>query len=219
MRAGHSADAIHGDLRQNKRDKVIQAFRDKKHRIMVATDIAARGLDIPHIEHVINYDLPQAPEDYIHRIGRTARAGAEGSAICLITPQDGSKWRAIHKLMHPGEKLEGFSSERSEGGRSGRGRSGPGGRGGQRRKPQGEGESRGPKSASAAPSKPKPEGARKSWGQDTARAERPEGETRSERPARFKPRNSDGQSRSENAPRRNWTKSDGGSRRGAGFAA
>jgi superfamily II DNA/RNA helicase len=70
---------------------------------MVATDVAARGLDIPHIEHVINYDLPQAPEDYIHRIGRTARAGAEGSAVCLITPADGEKWRAIHRLMHPGE--------------------------------------------------------------------------------------------------------------------
>ncbi len=98
----HSADAIHGDLRQRQRDRVIQNFRDKKHRIMVATDVAARGLDIPHIEHVINYDLPQAPEDYIHRIGRTARAGAEGSAVCLITPADGEKWRAIHRLMNPG---------------------------------------------------------------------------------------------------------------------
>lgn len=100
-RAGHSADAIHGDLRQNKRDRVIQNFRDKKHRIMVATDIAARGLDIPHIEHVINYDLPQAPEDYIHRIGRTARAGAEGSAICFVTPADHDKWRAIQRLLNP----------------------------------------------------------------------------------------------------------------------
>ncbi len=103
VKHNHSADAIHGDLRQRQRDRVIQNFRDRKHRIMVATDVAARGLDIPHIEHVINYDLPQAPEDYIHRIGRTARAGAEGSAVCLITPADGEKWRAIHRLMHPGE--------------------------------------------------------------------------------------------------------------------
>lgn len=103
IKHGHSAEAIHGDLRQRQRDRVIQSFRDKKHRVMVATDVAARGLDIPHIEHVINYDLPQAPEDYIHRIGRTARAGAEGSAVCLITPADGEKWRAIHRLMHPGE--------------------------------------------------------------------------------------------------------------------
>lgn len=102
----HSADAIHGDLRQNQRERAIQSFRDKKHRILVATDIAARGLDIPHIEHVINYDLPQCPEDYIHRIGRTGRAGAEGSAINLLTPADGEKWRAINKLMNPGAKTE-----------------------------------------------------------------------------------------------------------------
>ena len=60
---GHNSDAIHGDLRQSRRDRVIAAFRKKKYRILVATDVAARGLDIPHIEHVINYDLPQCPED------------------------------------------------------------------------------------------------------------------------------------------------------------
>ena len=96
------AEAIHGDLRQNQRNRVIQEFRDKKYRILVATDVAARVLDIPHIEHVINYDLPQVPEDYIHRIGRTARAGAEGSALCLISPADGEKWYAIQQLMNPG---------------------------------------------------------------------------------------------------------------------
>lgn len=98
---GHKADAIHGDLRQNKRDRVIANFRNKKYRILVATDVAARGLDIPHIEHVINYDLPQSPEDYIHRIGRTARAGAKGEAICFVTPSDRGKWKAIHRLMDP----------------------------------------------------------------------------------------------------------------------
>jgi ATP-dependent RNA helicase DeaD len=98
---GHKADAIHGDLRQNQRDAAIHAFRNQQFRIMVATDIAARGLDIPHIEHVINYDLPQCAEDYIHRIGRTARAGAEGHAINLITPQDGLKWKAICRLLDP----------------------------------------------------------------------------------------------------------------------
>lgn len=95
------ADTIHGNLAQNKRDRVISAFRTKKFRVLVATDVAARGLDIPHIEHVINYDLPQCPEDYIHRIGRTARNGAEGSAIAFITPSDGRLWHAIHKLMNP----------------------------------------------------------------------------------------------------------------------
>ena len=100
---GHSTDAINGDLRQNKRDRVIAAFRNKKYRILVATDVAARGLDIPHIEHVINYDIPQCAEDYIHRIGRTARAGAKGSALNLITPSDKNKWSAIDRLLNPKE--------------------------------------------------------------------------------------------------------------------
>lgn len=99
-----SADCIHGDLRQNRRERVIREFRNMKFRILVATDVASRGLDIPHIEHVINYDLPQVPEDYIHRIGRTARAGAEGSSLCLISPQDGRKWYAIELLMNPNKK-------------------------------------------------------------------------------------------------------------------
>lgn len=100
-RANHNASAIHGNLRQSKRDQVINDFRKGRHRIMVATDIAARGLDIPHIQHVINYDLPQVPEDYIHRIGRTGRAGQEGSSLCLVTPQDTRKWKAIHILIRP----------------------------------------------------------------------------------------------------------------------
>ena len=100
-KSGFTADAIHGDLDQRHRERVLLAFREKKHRILVATDIAARGLDIPHIEHVVNFDLPQAPEDYIHRIGRTGRAGADGSAISFITPEDALKWRNIQKLMDP----------------------------------------------------------------------------------------------------------------------
>jgi superfamily II DNA/RNA helicase len=99
----HSANAIHGDLRQNKREKVINAFRNKRHRIMVATDVAARGLDIPHIEHVINFDLPQCPEDYIHRIGRTARGGAKGQAVSLLAPADNKKWSAIYRMLNPNE--------------------------------------------------------------------------------------------------------------------
>jgi superfamily II DNA/RNA helicase len=102
VQAHFEADAIHGDLRQRQRDRVIEGFRNRKCRILVATDVAARGLDIPHIEHVINYDLPQAPEDYIHRIGRTARAGAEGEALSLVTPGESGMWRAIQRLMHPG---------------------------------------------------------------------------------------------------------------------
>ncbi|WP_440937165.1 DEAD/DEAH box helicase [Candidatus Pelagibacter sp.] len=103
---GHSADAIHGNLRQSKRDRVIRGFRSGKNRILVATDVAARGLDIPLIQHVINYDLPQVPEDYIHRIGRTGRAGKEGSAMTFLTNHDYSMWRSIQKLIDPDFKLK-----------------------------------------------------------------------------------------------------------------
>ncbi len=102
----HSAEAIHGNLRQSKRERVIRGFRSGKNRILVATDVAARGLDIPLIQHVINYDLPQVPEDYIHRVGRTGRAGKEGSALTFLTNNDRSMWREIEKLINPNFKLE-----------------------------------------------------------------------------------------------------------------
>jgi superfamily II DNA/RNA helicase len=101
--AKYRAVAIHGDLRQHQRARAIKSFRDEHHRIMVATDVAARGLDIPHIEHVINYDLPGCPEDYIHRIGRTARAGAKGEALSFISGEDRKKYQAIKTLLNGGE--------------------------------------------------------------------------------------------------------------------
>jgi superfamily II DNA/RNA helicase len=110
------ADALHGNLRQSKRNTVMSAFRNKKFTILVATDIAARGLDVPHIEHVINYDLPQVAEDYIHRMGRTARAGAEGSSLSFVTNSDREKWNAIERLLDPTKKKENFSKGRSGGG-------------------------------------------------------------------------------------------------------
>lgn len=102
-RQDHHASAMHGDLKQRKREEVIRDFRNLRKRIMVATDVAARGLDIAHIKHVINYDLPQCPEDYIHRIGRTGRAGMEGFALSLVSPEDGQKWKRIHKLIETGQ--------------------------------------------------------------------------------------------------------------------
>lgn len=105
-KSGHKAKALHGDLRQNKRAQVIESFRKQSYRILIATDVAARGLDIPHIQHVINHDLPQCPEDYIHRIGRTARAGAAGEALNFLSPSDNIKWRAIQRLLDHNAKIE-----------------------------------------------------------------------------------------------------------------
>ncbi|MBS0287970.1 MAG: DEAD/DEAH box helicase [Proteobacteria bacterium] len=112
-RHDHFACAIHGDLKQRQRDEVIRNFRNQKNRIMVATDIAARGLDIPHIMHVINYDLPQCPEDYIHRIGRTGRAGMEGFALSFVSPAENRKWQAIYQHVNHGNT----STEPTKGGR------------------------------------------------------------------------------------------------------
>ena len=103
---GHSCDCMHGNLRQSKRQRTLINFRSGKTRILVSTELAARGLDVPSIQHVINYHLPQVPEDFIHRIGRTARAGAEGSALTFLTPNDKQMWRDIQKLINPNIKFE-----------------------------------------------------------------------------------------------------------------
>ncbi|MBN1114822.1 MAG: DEAD/DEAH box helicase, partial [Oligoflexia bacterium] len=99
-RENHSVDAIHGNLHQPKRDRVLREFRTSRKRILVATDVAARGLDIPHVMHVINYDIPQCADDYIHRIGRTGRAGAEGNALCFVSSMDTQKWSRIYKSVN-----------------------------------------------------------------------------------------------------------------------
>jgi superfamily II DNA/RNA helicase len=98
---GFKADALHGNLNQNKRDRVMSGFRLKKFKVLVATDIASRGLDVDHIEHVVNYDLPQVAEDYIHRIGRTGRAGSKGSTICFVSPEEQGLWDEIYYLLNP----------------------------------------------------------------------------------------------------------------------
>jgi ATP-dependent RNA helicase DeaD len=96
---GYSAEGLHGDLTQMQRDKTMKAFRNADTEILVATDVAARGLDIDRISHVINYDIPQDPESYVHRIGRTGRAGREGKAMTLIVPQEYRHLRLIEKLI------------------------------------------------------------------------------------------------------------------------
>jgi superfamily II DNA/RNA helicase len=105
LQNNHSVSTIHGDVMHRKRERVIKNFRAKNFRIMIATDIASRGLDISHVEHVINYDLPMSPEDYIHRIGRTGRADTEGSALNLILPNELGKWRRIERLLDPSKKF------------------------------------------------------------------------------------------------------------------
>ncbi len=100
--AGYEAQAIHGDLQQRKRERVIAAFRARRYNILIATDVAARGLDVPSVELVINFGLPQCPEDYIHRIGRTGRAGAKGKAVSFVTPEENRKWYAIERILNPG---------------------------------------------------------------------------------------------------------------------
>ena len=103
---GYRCDCMHGNLRQSKRQKTLIAFRSGKIRILISTELAARGLDVPSIQHVINYHLPQVPEDFIHRIGRTARAGAEGCALTFITPNDRQMWNGIQRLIDPNVKQE-----------------------------------------------------------------------------------------------------------------
>ncbi len=92
--------AIHGDLSQGQREKVLQKFREKKLNVLVATDVAARGIDIDSLTHVINYSLPQDPESYVHRIGRTGRAGKSGTAITLITPSEYRKLISIQRMAN-----------------------------------------------------------------------------------------------------------------------
>lgn len=95
---GYLADGIHGDLSQAQRERVMRDFRAGRIEHLIATDVAARGLDIPNVSHVINYDIPQDPESYVHRIGRTGRAGRSGVAITLVTPREMKQLRMIQEV-------------------------------------------------------------------------------------------------------------------------
>jgi len=94
----HSVNRIHADRSQSQREAALRDFRDGRTRVLVATDIAARGLDVEAVSHVINYDVPAAPEDYVHRVGRTGRAGNEGQAFTIVAPVDELSMRAIERL-------------------------------------------------------------------------------------------------------------------------
>ena len=114
IKAGISAAAIHGNKSQGARTKALAGFKSGRVRVLVATDIAARGLDIPLLPHVINFELPNIPEDYVHRIGRTGRAGASGEALSLVSADETSFLRDIEKLIEmklPVQIIEGFEPD------------------------------------------------------------------------------------------------------------
>ena len=114
VKAGITAAAIHGNKSQGARTKALAGFKSGRVRVLVATDIAARGLDIPLLPHVINFELPNIPEDYVHRIGRTGRAGASGEALSLVSADETSFLRGIEKLIEmklPVQIIEGFEPD------------------------------------------------------------------------------------------------------------
>ena len=108
--AGVRVKALHGDMSQGQRDGVMIAFKGGRERLLVATDVAARGLDITGVSHVVNYDIPNSPDVYVHRIGRTGRAGESGRAITLITPKQRRELEAIER--HAKTEIEQWSRER-----------------------------------------------------------------------------------------------------------
>ncbi len=135
--SGFDAVSIHGNKSQGQRDRALAAFRDGKARVLVATDVAARGIDIPGVSHVFNFDLPNVAENYVHRIGRTARAGADGDAISLVTGDELGYLRDIQKLMKIDiPVLGGNRPEELAPPKQGRGGNGGGGGGGRGRGPR-----------------------------------------------------------------------------------
>ena len=146
--AGFSASSIHGNKSQGQRTRALDGFKAGSIKVLVATDVAARGIDIPQVKYVYNFDLPNVPENYIHRIGRTARAGEGGTAIALCSPAEMKELRAIEKVMKsridvgagiPWEPVPGQEKKKSGRGRGGKGGGGPRGNAGGGGKPGGNG--------------------------------------------------------------------------------
>ncbi|HEV2100028.1 MAG TPA: helicase-related protein, partial [Stellaceae bacterium] len=115
--AGIDATAIHGNKSQPQRERALAGFRAGRTRVLVATDIAARGIDVDSVSHVINFELPNAPEDYVHRIGRTARAGAAGTAISFCSDEERPYLRDIEKVTRRPVRSLGFRTDPVHGGR------------------------------------------------------------------------------------------------------
>ena len=151
-RAGITVAAIHGNKSQNQRERALKAFREGTLKVLVATDVAARGIDIPDVRHVYNYDLPNVPDTYVHRIGRTARAGRDGRAITLCSEAELEELAAIEKLI--GQEIETHFGTRPANMRARPGAKPTQGRG--QGRPQGQGRSHGQHGQGAKPAHPKP---------------------------------------------------------------
>lgn len=130
---GFKADLIHGGRSQGQRNQALKAFKSGRTRILCATDVAARGIDVPHVEHVINFDLPMQDEDYVHRVGRTARNGADGEAVSFVTSHEYRDWnRLVKKYNIPNAMIEMPKSNKDRGQQRPKGHGGrPAHRGGQ----------------------------------------------------------------------------------------
>jgi ATP-dependent RNA helicase RhlE len=116
MARGYAVETLHGDLSQAQRDRVMRRFRSGQADMLIATEVAARGLDIEQLPHVVNYELPMVPSDYVHRIGRTGRAGLEGTAISLVCVDELPLLREIARLLGqpiPSETVPGFAPDRT----------------------------------------------------------------------------------------------------------
>lgn len=172
VQAGFAAGSIHGNKSQGQRQRAIAAFRSGQVRVLVATDVAARGIDISGVSHVYNYDLPEVPENYVHRIGRTARAGAQGEAVAFCGPADMHLLRDIERLMGIKITVASGEPEAVEGRR--KTRSGRGNGGNRQRGPKANGKAEGQASYRDHGAKP-PYRGRKSEAQDTrGAAKRPD---------------------------------------------
>jgi ATP-dependent RNA helicase RhlE len=133
--AGYATVSIHGNKSQGQRDRALAEFKSAKARVLVATDVAARGIDIPAVRHVYNYDLPNVAENYVHRIGRTARAGKSGQAVAFCAPEEAAEFRAIQKIVKDPIAVAGGAphvgaTEAARPARNGPRRRRPGGQGG-----------------------------------------------------------------------------------------
>ncbi|MCM2561121.1 DEAD/DEAH box helicase [Lutimaribacter sp. EGI FJ00015] len=156
-KAGFAVAAIHGNKSQGQRQRALEAFKTGRVRVLVATDVAARGLDIPEVRHVYNYELPNVPDNYVHRIGRTARAGRDGRAVAFCAPEEMGELKDIQKVMKrdipvaSGTPWEKIMPPQGQGAKPAGGRGKPGGarRAQQRKRSRGNGPARGNKGQAA----------------------------------------------------------------------